>query len=318
MRKRYKQLTLSERYQIQAMFQLKYSARKISAEINRSNKSISAELNRFKDNTYNAEKAHELALKKRTTAAKYCKVSPELIDKVDSLLTLDFSPEQIAGRMELENFKKRVSMHTIYSLIMKRQWGQRLPRQGKKYRKRQGITAGARLIPNRVDIDERPDDVELKLDIGHWEGDTVHGTDGYFVTLAERKSKLFLFALVKRKTKSAVSKAIIKLLKPYKKRCKSITFDNGGEFAAHEKISRALKCHIYFAKPYHSWQRGLNENSNGLLRRYFPKKTGIANISNKVLQEVSLLINIRPRKTLDYLSPLEVIAGKRVSLIVRI
>lgn len=318
MGKRYKQLTLSERYQIQVMFQLKYSARKISIELNRSNKSISTELRRFNDNTYNAEKAHEIALKKRKAAAKYSKICPEIIEKVDSLLTLDFSPEQIAGRMALEKFKKRVSMHTIYRLIMKRHWRKRLPRQGKKYRKRQGITAGARLIPNRVDIDERPDDVELKLDIGHWEGDTVHGTDGYFVTLAERKSKLFLFARVKRKTKSAVSKAIIKLLKPYKKSCKSITFDNGGEFAAHDKISRALKCHIYFAKPYHSWQRGLNENSNGLLRRYFPKKTGIANISHHELQEVSFLINIRPRKTLDYLSPLEVIAGKRVSLIVRI
>ena len=315
---RYKQLTLSERYQIQVMFQLGFSARKISAKLNRSNKSISAELNRFDDGTYDAEKAHELALKNRTGAAKYCKVNPELIDKIDSLLTIDFSPEQIAGRMKLEGFKKRVSMHTIYRFIMKKQWRHRLPRQGKKYRKRKGITAGARLIPNRVDIDERPDEVELKQDIGHWEGDTVHGTDGYFVTLAERKSKLFLFARVKRKTKSAVSRAIIKLLKPYKKQCKSITFDNGGEFAAHEKMAKALKCQIYFAKPYHSWQRGLNENSNGLLRRYFPKKTEITHISNEKLREVSFLINMRPRKTLDYLTPLEIIAGTRVSLIVRI
>ena len=135
MGKQYKQLTLSERYQIQAMFQLKYSARKISIELNRSNKSISTELNRFNDNTYHAEKAHELALKNRNTATKYCKVSLELIDKVDSLLALDFSPEQIAGRMASENFKGRVSMHTIYRLIMKQKWCYRLPRQGKKYRK---------------------------------------------------------------------------------------------------------------------------------------------------------------------------------------
>ena len=129
---------------------------------------------------------------------------------------------------------------------------------------------------------------------------------------------MYLFKRVKRKTKTAVSKAIIKLIKPLKNKCDSITFDNGGEFASHELIAKRLKCETYFAKPYHSWQRGLNENSNGLLRRYFPKGTNIYNMSEAYLADINLLINMRPRKTLGYLTPLEVLAGKRVSVMSRI
>ena len=318
MGKQYKQLTLVERYQIEALVQLEFSARQIGKELKRGNKSISSELERCPQGRYKAITAHANALSKRSCAAKFMKVTNELNDKVKSFLSLGFSPEQMAGRMKKEKISYCASMHTIYRLIARNGWSHQLPRRGKPYRKRTGSLAGAKLIPDRVDISERPDEVEDKEEIGHWEADTVHGTDGYFVTLAERKTKLFLFSFVKRKTKSAVSRAIIKLLKPYKKECKTITFDNGGEFAGHMKIAKALKCKTYFAKPYHSWQRGLNENSNGLLRRYFPKRTSIAKISKKALNNVRLLINMRPRKTLDYLSPIEAFTGKRVSLMSRI
>ena len=160
--------------------------------------------------------------------------------------------------------------------------------------------------------------MDLKKKVGHWEADTVQAIDGYFVSLVERKTKLYLFKRVKHKTKSEVARAIIRLLKPFKKKCNTITFDNGGEFASHEFIAKRLNCKTYFAKPYHSWQRGLNENSNGLLRRYFPKRTSIAKISEQHLADVSLLINMRPRKTLGYLTPLEVLTGKRVSVMLRI
>lgn len=121
---------------------------------------------------------------------------------------------------------------------------------------------------------------------------------------------------VKNKTKKIVTQAIRKMLKPHRDICDTITFDNGGEFAGHASIARALDCKIYFAKPYSSWQRGLNENANGLLRRFFPKGMKIGSVTKKDIDNAVHLINMRPRKTLDYLSPLEFLAGERVSLIV--
>ena len=295
-----------------------FTARKIAIKLTRSNKTISIEIIRCKLGHYNAEVAHRDVSALRANATKFTKITQSVIDTVDSSLSIDLSPEQIAGRTKLEKRADSVSMHTIYRLIRTKGWRNRLPRHGKKYRQRKGSEAGAKLIPNRVDIDERPDEVDLKEAIGHWEADTVHATDGYFVSLVERKTKIYLSKRVKRKTKSEVAKAIIKLLKPFKKMCDTITFDNGGEFASHELIAKRLKCKTYFAKPYQSWQRGLNENSNGLLRRYFPKRTSIGDITEQHLADVSLLINMRPRKTLGYLTPLEVLTGKRVSVMSRI
>jgi IS30 family transposase len=123
---------------------------------------------------------------------------------------------------------------------------------------------------------------------------------------------------VKNKAKKIASKAIKRLLKPYKHICHSITFDNGGEFADHQSIAKALKCDIYFAKPYHSWQRGLNENINGLIRRFYPKGFSIGKLTEQELRITQWLINLRPRKTLGYLSPIEVLFCKSVSLIAAI
>ena len=312
----YNQLTLSERYQIQALKELEYSARKIGQKIRRSNKTISRELQRCQSQPYCAETAHQGACLRRQQAEKAHKKSAEVIRQTKFLLDLKMSPEQIAGRMKLECPHASVSRQTIYRIVRQAQWRDLLPRRGKRYRPRKDIEAGARLIPNRVDIDKRPAEVGIKEEIGHWEGDTVYGQDGYFVTLAERVSKLFLTVRVKNKTKKAVGSAIKRMLKPYQRLCKTITFDNGGEFAGHESIAKALRCKIYFAKPYHSWQRGLNENTNGLLRRFFPKGMKIAGLSKKEIEQAQLLINIRPRKALGYLNPLEFLTGKRVSLIV--
>jgi IS30 family transposase len=237
---------------------------------------------------------------------------------LDWLLSLDLSPEQITGRMKLERFDGVVSRQTLYRWIDKLNWRSRLPRKGKRYRKRVDLKASASLIPNRTDIDKRPTIVEQNSELGHWEGDTVYGQDGYFVTLVERVSKIFLSVRVPDKTKKTVGRAIRKLLKPYRSMCKTITFDNGGEFADHATMARALKCKIYFAKPYHSWQRGLNENTNGLLRRYFPKGVAIASLSSQKIKDAIFRINIRPRKALNYLSPIEFLLEKRVSLMLSI
>tara|TARA_R110001583_G_scaffold125136_1_gene276645 strand:- start:1986 stop:2402 length:417 start_codon:yes stop_codon:yes gene_type:complete len=138
------------------------------------------------------------------------------------------------------------------------------------------------------------------------------------VTLTERVTKLLLTCCVKKKTKKLVSKAIKKLFKSFKHVCHSITFDNGGEFADRQSIAKALKCKTCFAKPYLSWLRGLNENTNGLLRRFYPKEFAIVQLTEQDIAGTQMLINLRPRKSLNYLTPIEVLLNKRVSFIVGI
>lgn len=316
MNNQYKQLTLCERYQIEGLKKLGFSARKIADEMARSNKTIARELKRCSKNDYSAEAAHAKATTIRSEARKLTKRGQALIDKVKGCLKFHLSPEQISGRLAKEQPSLKVCHNTIYRIINEQGWQCKLTRKGKPYRARKGQEAGVKLIPNRVDIDQRPAHVDAKEEIGHWEGDTVYGQDGYLVTLTERVSKTLLMRRVKNKTKKAVSKAIKRLLKPFKHNCHSITFDNGGEFADHQSIAKALKCDIYFAKPYHSWQRGLNENTNGLIRRFYPKGFAIGKLTEQEIYTTQLLINLRPRKTLDYLSPVEVLFGKSVSLIV--
>jgi IS30 family transposase len=314
----FRQLTLMQRYQIEAFKELNFSARMISKKLKCSNKTISNELKRCALGKYCAEKADNNAIKKRKSAPKAHKRTSKVIEATRLLLKLKLSPEQISGRMLVESFYEPVSRQTIYRIATQEGWKKSLPRKGKRYRQQKGIEAGARLIPNRTDIDERPACVDLKEDIGHWEGDTVYGQDGYLVTLTERVSKMLLTVRVKNKTKKLVTRAINKMLKPYNSICKTITFDNGGEFAGHESIARALNCKVYFAKPYHSWQRGLNENTNGLLRRFFSKGMAIGGLSIKEIAAAQLSINMRPRKALNYVSPIEFLSGRRVSLIVGI
>lgn len=314
----YNQLTLDERYQIQALNELDFSARAIAIKLNRSNATISKELLRRLADIYCAKTAHQHAMTVKRAAAKKHKQTESNLKLIDWLLGFDLSPEQIAGRMALEAYEQRVSRQSIYRYVADKKWRHRLPRAGKRYRQRKGAEAGVHLIPDRVDIDERPAIVDDKVEIGHWEGDTVFGQDGHFVTLVERVSKVFLTIKVKQKTKHLVSLAIRKLLKPYKHICKTITFDNGGEFADHKKVAKALGCKVFFAKPYHSWQRGLNENTNGLLRRYYPKGMKINSLSKQQVAQAQFMINMRPRKALNYLSPYEYLAGKRVSLMLGI
>jgi IS30 family transposase len=314
----YNQLTLDERYQIQALSKLDFSAREVARRLDRSNKTVSKELRRCSPGAYCAKTAHRNADVKKRTASKNNGRTEDVIRQIDWLLGLDLTPEQIAGRMTLEGCAQSISRQSIYRYIAYKQWRHRLPRKGKRYRQRKGAEAGVHLIPHRVDIDKRPAIVEENSELGHWEGDTVYGQDGYFVTLVERVSKVFLTMKVKNKTKKLVSLAIRKLLKPYQHICKTITFDNGGEFADHRVVANALKCKIYFAKPYQSWQRGLNENTNGLLRRYYPKGMKIGALSKQQIEQVQFTINMRPRKALDYLSPYEFLAGKRVSLMLSI
>lgn len=318
MGKHYNQLTLQQRYHIQAFTAVGFSARRIAIELGVSNKTISRELKRCDDGAYNALVAEQDAIKKSQSASKYTKQSTTLRFNIRRLLKSGLSPEQIAGRLALESGHCIVSWQTLYRWIKAWGWRHLLVRQGRPYRPKQGSNAGVRCIPDRVDISERPCIVDENSELGHWEGDTVYGQDSYFVTLTERVSKLFLVCKVSSKSKEAVSVAIKRLLKPFKAICHTITFDNGGEFADHGSIAKTLGCRIYFAKPYCSYQRGLNENTNGLLRRIYPKGDAIGKVSRSEIADVQRAINGRPRKALGFLSPLEFLTNQRVSLIVGI
>ena len=208
-----------------------------------------------------------------------------------------------------------INLHheTIYQYILvdKQAGGtlyKHLRHQNKPYRKRYGSAHNRTGIPNRVDIEQRPQEASESKRVGDWEADTVIGKNhkGAIVTLDDRKSKLRLAAPLQSKKAQDVKEAMIALLQPIKTFAKTITFDNGKEFTLHEAIANALECETYFAKPYHSWERGQNENANGLLRQYFPKTMELVDVTMKQVFEAVDKLNSRPRKCLGFRTPYEV------------
>jgi IS30 family transposase len=224
-------------------------------------------------------------------------------------LQQEWSPEQISGWMAREHSLK-VSHETIYKYI----WADKkaggtlylhLRHQGKKYNKRAGKNSGRGLIPGRVDITERPAIVEEKTRIGDFEIDTIVGKHhkGAIVSLVDRASKYTKLILVKTKAAEEVSQAIQKALRHIQHRVLTLTADNGKEFAYHKIFGEALDAEVYFATPYHSWERGLNEHTNGLVRQYFPKKTDFATLTQAQVAAVEKKLNTRPRKVLNFNTP---------------
>ena len=235
---------------------------------------------------------------------------------IKGLLEDYLSPEQISGRLLLEKGVK-ISHETIYRHIWKdKEDGgvlyKLLRTQGKKYRARGSNKDSRGQIKNAVSIDERPEIVEEKSRIGDWEIDTVIGKNHKqaLVTIVERVSKFTVMKKVENKTAELVAAATIELLRPYRDRVLTITADNGKEFAHHEKVAKALECDYYFAHPYSSWERGLNENTNGLIRQYFPKGSSFKEITGRMVKRAKGQLNRRPRKTLEYATPMEVFFGK--------
>ena len=232
-----------------------------------------------------------------------------------------WSPEQIAGRLDQEQ-GINISHEWIYQHIYtdKQSGGDlyRSLRGQKKRRKRYGVYDRRGIIPNQVSIDQRPALVEARQRFGDWEDDTVIGKQhrGALVTLVERKSAYTVLAAVTQKTAAKVHHAVTTLLSPNRSRVHTITYDNGREFAEHEGMARDLDAQIYFAHPYASWERGLNENTNGLIRQYFPKDRELTNISTEETQRVMDQLNHRPRKSLGYRTPHEVFFNTKTSLTV--
>lgn len=285
---------------------------KIAESLGRSQSSISRELKRNTGKKgYRHKQADRMALDRHKNKCKAVKLTKGNKRVIQDHLEDDWSPEQIAGRLKKDNV---VSLHheTIYRYILadKKAGGELykyLRHQNKTYRKRYGTTSSSSGIPNRVDIDERPEVANNRERIGDWEGDTIIGKNhkGAIVTLDERQTKLRLAAPLPGKKALAVKEAMIALLQPIQQFVKTITFDNGKEFTQHESIAKELSCDTYFAKPYHSWERGQNENANGLLRQYFPKSMKLIDISVSQVIEAVHKLNSRPRKCLEFKTPYE-------------
>lgn len=317
--KHYKQLTREQRYQISGLKKAGLSQSQIADEVGVHKSTISREFRRNKGRRgWHPKQAQELRDERRKNCANAQRHSLLEWTEVERLIRQDMSPEQASQRLALEGGLP-ISHESIYLHIYadKRRGGDlwRHLRCQKPRRKRYASGQERRgTIKNRVGIDERPAIVEQKSRIGDWEGDTVIGKNhrGALVTLAERKSRYILAAQVPDKHASGVTAAVTRLLRPHKGKCYTMTFDNGKEFAEHETIAAELDADVYFAHPYHSWERGLNENSNGLLRQYFPKGMELAEVTQEQVQWAVDRLNHRPRKVLGFRTPFEVFFEKTV------
>ena len=313
----YNHLTWDERYHIEELKREGFSQADIAKELGRSRATIFRELKRnIGERGYRSKQAHEKARQRLSErgSANVKRISKGMWSTVKKLLTENqWSPEQICGRLKLEGLEA-ISPETIYQKILadKKEGGHLYLhlRCKKQRRKRYGSHRATRgLIKNRVDIDERPKGVEQRKRIGDWEGDTVvgsHTRGPVIATLVERKSRFTKCAKARDKTAASVTTAIIEKMKTISAMMLTMTLDNGKEFANHQILSELLKIKIFFAHPYHSWERGTNENTNGLLRQYLPKKTSFHNLTEEALQEIEDKLNHRPRKCLGYQTPFEV------------
>ncbi len=308
----YTQLTREQRYQIKALLDTDISYRKIAKTIRVSPSTISRELKRnLGERGYLPNQAHEKAL-----ARKKKKIKPRIKEEVWVLvkkeLREDWSPEQISGKLKMSEIF--ISHERIYQYVYadKRAGGTlwKHLRHPKKYRKRAGGRDRRGKIPNRRSIEERPAIVDERSRIGDWEADLILGKNhqGVAVTLTERNSRFTLLRTLPSKHAEPITQAIIELLK-WDERLKTITFDNGKEFARHEEIASALNADCYFAHPYSSWERGTNENTNGLIRQYLPKSRNLKEVSMEEEMMVMDKLNLRPKKCLGFKTPYEVFFG---------
>jgi transposase, IS30 family len=313
----YNHLTWDERYHIEELKREGFCQAEIAKKLGRSRATISRELRRnIGERGYRTKQAHEKAQKRlsergSSNVKRINRITWDYVTK--HLIEGQWSPEQICGRLRLQGLGA-ISPETIYQKILadKREGGQLYLnlRCKKQRRKRYGSNRMARgIIKNRVDIDERPAIVDQRKRIGDWEGDTVigsHTRGPVIATLVERKSRFTKCAKANDKTSEAVTRAIFEKMKPLAAFMLTMTLDNGREFSSHQTLAALLKIKIFFAHPYHSWERGTNENTNGLLRQYLPKKTSFHNLTEEALQKIEDKLNNRPRKCLGYQTPFEV------------
>jgi len=319
----YRQLTEEDRIEIYAMKQAGKKQNEIALRLSVHPSTISRELIRNTGKRgYRPKQAQQKVLHRRSTARKAVKMTSNTINYIECKLRQEHSPEQIAERMKFDSTWSgpTVSHERIYQHIWHNKAdGGKLYKHlrivgTKKKRKRRNSRDRRGMIKNRVGIETRPAIVERKIRIGDWEGDTVVGKNhkGALVTLVDRKSKLTLIGRVDRYTAEAVEQTIIALMEWLPRRHYTLTVDNGKEFSNHENVAAALKIKVYFADPYSAWQRGLNENTNGLIRQYVSKGSDIRTITNEQIEHIMERLNNRPRKYLGFLTPNEVFYERKI------
>ena len=308
----YTHLTQDERYQIAILAKAGHDKSQIARLMERHKSTIGRELKRNRgERGYRPKQAHKFSQARMRACENSRRITAETWAVVDARLAETWSPEQIAGHLKA-NKQPTVSHESVYQRIYadKRAGGtlHRTLRCQKARRKRHGGRERRGTIPNQVSIDLRPDIVAERGRFGDWEGDLVIGAGQKqaLVTLNERTSRYSLMAHVPFKTAQAVSDAMILLLTPFAADVHTLTTDNGKEFAQHERIAAELGADFFFAHPYASWVRGANENMNGLIRQFFPKKMGFESITPDDIEFAMHRLNHRPRKCLGFKTPHEV------------
>jgi IS30 family transposase len=315
---KYHQITQEERYTISAFRRLGFSQAEIAVELGRHRSSISRELRRNghpSDGRYRPELAAGMARYRRRQSRKGSQFSDAELRRVESKLRKQWSPEQIAGRFRLTG-EFSISHETIYRYVIRdKQVGGDLYKElrgsRKQRRKWHGTHDSRGRLAGKRHISERPISVESREILGHWESDTVvgGGSKDCVATIVERKSGYAMIGKLPDRSKLATSKRQKMLIRRQPNKFKTITQDNGTEFHDYESVEEATGVTFYFATPYHSWERGSNENFNGLLRQYLPKRKSQAHITQRNCDAIAKKLNTRPRKRLGYKTPEEVFFG---------
>ena len=320
---KYEHIDLEERKLIWRLSQNGASARKISKELSRSPSTISRELKRNEHSSQMyPHHCNNTAIKRRKQSyVKPRLKSQELQNWVVAQLKKGLSPEQISGRITLEFSNYSVCHESIYKFIYQKQPELRhylcrhhcVRRKKTQVRKRTNVSN----IPARTPISERPREIELREEFGHWESDLVMspGNRSAVEVLVERKSRIVIIRKLESKKAPYVAQVIINALKPLPPNLrKTITYDNGSENSSHRVVNHKLKIQSFFCEPYHSWQKGTVENTIGLIRRVFNKKTDFSQVSQKQLNLLQAQLNNRPRKYLGFKTPIETIRYQGVAL----
>jgi len=325
-KKKYKRLTLRERIIIETLLKENCKKSEIAKRLNRSRSTIGREVNKWirkKGDVYKAELSHWYATDENNSKRYYDKMTqfPRLKIYVYRGLLKAWSPEQISGRLKLDypdDEVMRISYESIYKYIYTHPQGRLnkklialLPYHKSRRRNIKGSKKHKCKIKDAVSIDQRPSHIEQRKEIGHWEGDLVIGAkqNSAIGTNVERKIRYVLIMNLKNKKSATVVNAFAKEINPLPKHLKkSMTYDNGTEMANHKLYTKQTGMQVYFAHPYSAWERGTNENTNGLIRRFFPKGTDFNKVTKEELKIVQDKLNNRPRKILGYKTPAELMA----------
>jgi len=322
----YSHLSPIERGKIELLHKQGWSKSRIALELGRDRTTVGRELGRNgTKQRYCAQTAQTVYFKRRKACRPPCRLAHEPLREFvqEKIAVHGWSPELVAGRLRDEfpsDVRMRVCHETLYQAIYTNRYCldylvEFLTQARPSRRKRgQGKSRRGPSIPNRVSIHERPASVGTRSEHGHWEGDLVvgKGQDGFLFTAVERSSRRAVARLCLNKSAALVAHKVVEALEDYPVSwVKSITFDNGTEFAQHEAMTRELHAPVYFADPYSAYQRGSNEQLNGLIRRKLPKTMSFRNLSQQQINEIIEQLNNRPRKCLNYRTPNEVFQLQR-------